>query len=386
MTVIGPDAPGSWSWETVESILQAGCPVATSFTGGGSRAVSWLLNHPGASRSLVEAQIPYHPQSIDSYLGIAGPHRAVEETARRLAAVARQRAEQFAADALAVGLGASAALATDRERQGQDRAFIACRNAARYEFVHLQFDKTADRLAQEEVLSKSLLATLARACCCPVAAMEMPSWAHAECSAAPVDADIEGLLDGIHAAIEVGHAVVGTLPPVPTGGRLFVPGSFNPFHDGHAGLADAAERCSGREAGFELSVHNVDKPALPYREILRRVSQQRQGRALVLTREPTFLGKARVLRGCWFAIGYDTALRLVEPGYYDGTVAGMEAALAELRDLDCRFYVAGRQWQGAYRGLDHVSVPKGFSGLFVAIPESEFRLDISSTALRQERS
>ena len=385
MTAIGPDAPGSWSWETVESILQTGCAAATSFTGGGSRAVSWMLNHPGASRVLVEAQIPYHPLAIDNYLGLPGPHRAVEETARRLAVVARQRAANFSGDARAVGLGASAALATDRERRGLDRAFITSRSGSRYEFVHLHFDKTVDRLAQEEVLSKSLLATLAKACCCPVATVEMPAWAHTESWAVAVDEAIEGLLDGIHAAIEIGQGT-GASPVGRSTGRLFVPGSFNPFHGGHGGLADAAEKYSGREAGFELSVHNVDKPALPYREILGRVAQPRQGRALVLTREPTFLGKARVLAGCWFGIGYDTALRLVEPGYYDGTVAGMETALAELRDLDCRFYVAGRQWQGVYRGLDHVSVPRGFSDLFVPIPESEFRHDISSTALRQERT
>lgn len=374
---------GSWAWETVEAILRQGRPVAISFTGGGSRAVSWLFNHPGASRALIEAQIPYDEQALDAYLGRPGPHRAVEETARRLAAMARSRALRFSGDDGAVGLGASAALATDRDRKGQDRAFIASRNEMSYEFVVVDFDKTADRLAQEEALSAILLSTLARTCGHPVVDAELPSWARTERASATVDKAIEDLLDGVRPVVEMAAAGAAEGAAVHPGARLLVSGSFNPFHAGHAGLAVAAEKMSGRIAGFELSVLNVDKPALAYREVLRRAAPARDGRSLVLTREPTFLGKARLLPGCWFAIGYDTAVRLVAPEYYDGTTEGMQAALAQLRDLGCRFYVAGRQWQGEYRGLEQVNIPAGFADLFAGIPESEFRQDVSSTTLRE---
>ena len=60
---------------------------------GGSRAVSWLFNHPGASRALIEAQIPYDEQALDAYLGRLGPHRVVEETAR---AILKTAAENMA--------------------------------------------------------------------------------------------------------------------------------------------------------------------------------------------------------------------------------------------------------------------------------------------------
>jgi len=48
-----------------------------------------------------------------------------------------------------------------------------------------------------------------------------------------------------------------------------------------------------------------------------------------LTRAPTFREKARVLPGCTFVIGADTARRLVDPRYYEGSQARMIAALAE---------------------------------------------------------
>ena len=122
----------------------------------------------------------------------------------------------------------------------------------------------------------------------------------------------------------------------------------------------------------------------PFGEILARADQPRGGRSLLLTREPTFLGKARIFPGCWFAIGFDTALRLLEPAYYAGKREDMKRALGELRDLGVRFMVSGRTWEGEYRGLDDVRVPGEFSDLLEEIPESEFRLDVSSTQLREE--
>jgi hypothetical protein len=74
----------------------------------------------------------------------------------------------------------------------------------------------------------------------------------------------------------------------------------------------------------------------------------------------------------------------VAPGYYDGTMAGVQRALQELRVLGSRFYVAGRQWQGKFQGLGNVEVPEAFKDMFVEIPEADFRLDMSSTDLRQK--
>jgi len=40
---------------------------------------------------------------------------------------------------------------------------------------------------------------------------------------------------------------------------------------------------------------------------------------------------------------------------------------------------------GRVRGLSDVAVPERFAGLFVAIPESRFRLDSSSSDIRARR-
>ena len=382
------DALEAWAWERVEEILTAGKPLAVAVTGGGSRGVTWLLNHPGASRVVVEAQVPYLAEAVADYLGRPGPHRVREETARSLASGARDRARRLSRDDGAVGVGATAALATDRVRKGRDRAFVCTRGPRTYSFASLLFDSGAsDRLSQEEVLSSVLVAR----CAAATGAVDegapgpvLPPWVRVEGSEAAVDEALEALLEGRLEAVEMDAPGAPARPAPPAGGRILVPGSFHPFHSGHAGLAAAAERRSGRRACFELSVENVDKSPLPYREILKRSRQPRDGRSLLLTREPTFLGKARIFPGCWFAIGYDTAVRLLEPRYYVGDRGGMDGALRELGDLGSRFLVCGRYWEGRYRGLSDLRVPGELGDLLEEIPEAEFRLDVSSTELREE--
>ncbi len=174
----------------------------------------------------------------------------------------------------------------------------------------------------------------------------------------------------------------GSMSP---GARLeapaLLPGSFNPLHHGHELLAAAATEQLGREVTFELSVVNVDKPALAAGEVLRRVEQFRGRWRVALTRAPTFIEKARLFPGVAFVLGWDTAVRLVEPRYYDGE-AGMRAALEEMRGLGCRFLVAGRTLDGAFRTLEDIAIPADLASMFEAIPETRFRADVSSTELR----
>lgn len=178
--------------------------------------------------------------------------------------------------------------------------------------------------------------------------------------------------DGTVEALEAGVAAEGAV----------LSGSFNPLHEGHLRLAAVVAEMRGLEVSFELSVTNVDKPPLAVAEVRRRVAQFRGEGRVLLTRAPIFVEKARLLPGRAFIVGWDTAVRLIEPRYYGRSAETMFEALAEMQALGCGVLVAGREHEGNFRTLADIDVPAAAARLFEAIPEARFRADISSTELR----
>lgn len=370
-------------WQQVESLLQGGGQLALAATGGGGELASWLLNHPGASASVIEVQVPYREEALAAYLGSAGPHRVTAQTARDMADRAFVRARRFTGvEEGIVGVGVTAALATSRSRRGEDRAYIALRLPQEYRLFDLHFEKgAADRLAQEEGLSRFVLAVLAEACGAEAISPPLPDYVKCSRHTLSLQDPLGLLVTGDIELVEFGLDGVWA-SEVERGSRLLFPGSFNPLHEGHERLAVAAGRLSGRRPSLELSVENVDKPSLQRVDIEGRLAAMRGRFSVIMTRAPTFLQKARLFSGCHFAIGYDTATRLLQGKYYEGGEQGMVTALEEFRAGEHCFWVAGRLQEGKYLALADIDVPAGFAALFAAIPEEDFRVDISSTELR----
>jgi hypothetical protein len=161
-----------------------------------------------------------------------------------------------------------------------------------------------------------------------------------------------------------------------------LPGSFNPLHPGHTTLAAVASARLGVPVHFELSVANVDKPEMPPEEIKKRVGQFATVGPVWVTRAATFIEKATIFPGAAFVLGWDTAIRLIDPAYYGGT-AERDSALRMMLAAGCRFVVGGRVDEaGAFRVWDRDAIADEFADLFVVLAESEFRVDVSSRALR----
>lgn len=183
---------------------------------------------------------------------------------------------------------------------------------------------------------------------------------------------------------------------------------------------------------FEISAVNADKPPLPREEIVRRIDQfdpfnnpalRAAGLtniAVCVTSEPLFLQKSKLFADCNFLIGSDTMARIINPKYYSSgpavsasgntleegkaeerreqqQVYAMVSALSAIADRGCKFIVGGRlagnqnESEACFETLQSVSsssrvdLPMNLiNSLFEGLSEDEFRVDLSSTQIRNQ--
>ena len=159
----------------VEAIHGSGARLALCVTGGGARAVSWLVGVAGASRSILEAQIPYSASALEEYLGERVESAVTPEVAVEMARAARRRAERLAGRGEAVaGVGCTAGIATDRPKRGGHRCYVAACSADGVTTYGLRFVKgLRDRDGEDELVSRLVLRAAAEGVGAPYS-LELP--------------------------------------------------------------------------------------------------------------------------------------------------------------------------------------------------------------------
>lgn len=331
--------------------------------GGGTSLLNEMLGTAGASRTVLDVRIPYAATAMAELLGAVPEQACSEATARAMAMSAFQQARRLGSKQ-PFGLACTASLATDRTKRGEHRAHAAIQTASATCTAFWTFE--GDRHEEEQALTEALWSKLGRV-------LEIEG--------------VEGVADILHTVGKPAWQalVLGdSLAEVTTShdGRLLFPGAFNPLHEGHREMLDIAEAMTGLIGAYELSVANVDKPFLDYREIENRLAQF--DRPVWLTRLPTFIEKARHFPDATFILGLDTLVRIAEPRYYGGRLLRDEA-LSKLAEYGASYLVFGRELEGRFQVLDDMAhaLPQPLLERATGIAADCYNNPISSTGLRR---
>jgi len=389
-------------------------------------AAGWILGTPEASSCILDVNFPYSRGSLKEYVGsdfIEDESFSSASMAEKLAKHALRHAVRAAAGTEGfeasmktdlLGIGFAGSLATNRDRKGEDKCFLCVRALDGYEAVHSKrFQRGKSTRVEQDAIASMLVVQGFLEGSGVKTNLEVQIERDFVSEASSVVTRERRANLGMSAQLESWFSKVekrshdhlwfwpgspqlslwGSDIDLSKQRKLMLSGSFNPLHDGHKQLVEKAQlHCRTRKFQpiFELAVTNVDKGEIVIEDVEQRIKQFAAVGPVVITNASKFVDKARILPNTTFLIGYDTAIRLVDPKYYNNSEEDMNSSLLEMILIGSDFIVAGRfdDQKDEFLTLEEMidSIPSGLRSAFSGLSESEFRVDLSSSELRKRNA
>lgn len=141
----------------INELIKSNYKAVFVITGGGVSALSSILKTPGASAFVLECQIPYSKDALNSFLEESLDKTCTPQVSNQLALKAYHRAQNYSHESdLVMGIACTAALQTNRIRKGKDCAHLSLyfKNHSFSRCINLSHDS---RENQEDILCYTLL-------------------------------------------------------------------------------------------------------------------------------------------------------------------------------------------------------------------------------------
>lgn len=375
-------------------------------TGAGGSAIASLMAVPGCSRTLLNAQVPYSPKVTRRILDSFPEKHVCPEIGRQLAQHAFEDACRISDDGTPtnqlVGIGATAAIQTDRSRKSDDNVYVAAWSESWVKEYACSMSRDMTRAQQEAVVCSIILKAMAESANVLASEISLPDNVQQR-EFASLPNPIASVLSGVARCAlynQLGEVRMD-LPPYTVEGYdkqntiyLLYPGSFKPLHWGHTELARVAGIVMQRYqpektkvvVTYEISASIVGKKDVCEADFVERVNQfTSQGRRVAITTARLFVEKAEMFPNHGLIVGVDTARRVIDPQYYDNSEEKMIDAIKALEKFGCYFVVGGRKHGDLWDDLSSVNIPDPIKHMFKGINPTDFRVDISSTEIRARR-
>ena len=143
----------------IDQLHDSSLSIVIAATGGGVASISDLLLVPGASRTGIEALVPYSFPAISHLIGYPPDQAGSEEVAKQMSLACLRRAEELVETNTPVaGVACTAALVTDRQRRGDNRAHIAVATSEGLALTNIALEKGVnDRATEDRIVSDAVL-------------------------------------------------------------------------------------------------------------------------------------------------------------------------------------------------------------------------------------
>ncbi len=316
-------------YEYVKSANESPYKVYLALTGGGQSFAFHYMKYSGASKTIAGINIPYGREALDNFCGKSITKFVSEDTALLMATKSYVECCKQVEDECAIGIGVTCFLASDNEREGRlHHIIIALHSFSCTRLVKIDLKQGLTRQQEEEI-------------CCMLIFRAIRDIVGSPDDTIRVDFNAgDYILD--HRYQKVDRTELPMEYPDNSDQLVIMPGSFNPFHDGHLQMAKLAEEILGSRPTLELTLQNADKGILDYITVKDRLDTIPSDYNVVITDNATFLDKAVSAaqngRKITFVVGADTWNRTLDPKYA-GPTKDLFGAFA---DLNVQFLVFGR--------------------------------------------
>jgi len=369
--------------DIVKNLHMSNIELVFAGAGAGIKAIDSILSVPGASNTVLEIIIPYSNSSLDSFLGLKPEKYVSSRTAELMAEKAYYRALELkiTSSKTMLGVSVTATLPTYYNKKGEIKAYMAIWHSMGLIKYEINFpDQSLSRNYYECLISNYVIKSI----------NNFHNNSEEDLELKDIIVNIKKYKNSFQALsnnhiksilIDANSKTMNDyLNP-----KAILSGSFNPLHKGHIELYKLSKKLYGQDVFFEMSISNVDKLNLLEEEVNLRVAQFENRFPIIITNSSKFNLKSKLFQGSDFIIGIDTAIRLFDKKYYQNDQKLMYKSIMEIYNNGCKFLVAGRKYNGHFVNLNDINIDKCFKEIFLPINESEFREDISSSEIRDDK-